>query len=78
MARAISRDRDAQAVAYQEIAALGPHPVNLMGEAFRAYDGLHRKHDQKVQELERRRREVKRDYGALPKARPIEGDVIDR
>lgn len=76
-ARAMSRDRDRQTDAYEEIAALGLDPVSLMGEAFRAYDGLHRKHDQKVQELERRRREVKRDYDALQKARPIEGEVID-
>lgn len=76
-ARAISHDRDLRANAFEEIAALGLAPLHLMGEAHRACDGPHRTHDQKVQELERRSREVKRDYDALQKARPIEGTVVD-
>jgi len=35
------------------------------------------KHEDKLQELERRRREVKRDFDGLQKARPIEVEAIE-
>ncbi|MDU8943251.1 hypothetical protein [Ovoidimarina sediminis] len=75
--RAVSRDRSIQEAAYAEITELGLEPIELLGEAYRKYNGSHRTHDEKIQELERRRREVKRDYDALQKARPIEGEVIE-
>jgi hypothetical protein len=75
--RALSRDPEVQAAAYAEIAKLGRDPVDLMGEAYRT-DGFDlRRHDGPIEELERRRREVKRDYDALQKARPLEAVVTD-
>ena len=52
-------------------------PIDLMSEAYVSYLSPSGKHDDKVQELERRRRDVRRDYDALQRARPIEGEVID-
>lgn len=46
---------------------------DLMGDAYAATSGTAPTHDAKVQELERRRREVKRDFDAIQKARPIRG-----
>jgi hypothetical protein len=36
------------------------------------------RHDDKYQELERRRRDVKRDFDALQKARPIDAKIVER
>lgn len=53
-----------------------------MSEAYRTQNGSVTHHNIKIQELERRRREVKRDYDLLQKNRPagailIEGSVED-
>lgn len=76
-ARAISHDPDLQRAAYAEITELGYDPVELMSEAYRSGNLPAIRHDEKIQELERRRREVRRDYDALQKARPIEGAIIE-
>ncbi len=75
--RAISEVRETQQVAYAEIASLGMDPVELMGEAYRDMQESVVWHDEKAQELERRRREVKRDYDTLIGARPITVDVVE-
>lgn len=76
-ARAMSRDPEAQARAYEEVSALGMDPVEIMGDAYRNHDWSVIHHDQKLRELERRRREVKRDFDALQRARPVDATVIE-
>jgi len=75
-ARAISRDLSVQQDACVEISELGLLPVELMSEAYSASRLSNvTRHDEKVQELERRRREIKRDFDALQKMRPVEATV---
>jgi len=76
-ARAMSRDPEDISEANVEIEAMGLNVVELMGEAYRSYGEGVRHHDSKIQELERRRREVKRDFDALQKTRPIEAEAIE-
>lgn len=76
-ARAASPDRKVLAKARDEIVELGLEPVALMSEAYLVWNSGVEKHDEKIQHLERRRREVRRDYDALQKARPLEAEVID-
>lgn len=76
-ARAMSRDPEVQARAYEEVSALGMDPVDIMGEAYRSRDRSVTHHDNRLRELEGRRREVKRDFDALQRARPIETTVIE-
>lgn len=76
-ARAMSRDPGEQARAYEEVSALGMDPVELMGEAYRSHDRSVIHHDNRLRELEGRRREVKRDFDALQRARPVEATVIE-
>lgn len=75
--RAVSHDRDVQATAHDEIVAMGLSPVDMMSDAYGKPFADARRHDGKVQELERRRREVKRDYDALQKARPVDAEIDD-
>jgi hypothetical protein len=76
-ARAMSRDLEAQAIAYEEVSALGMDPVEIMGEAYRSYDRSVTHHDNRLHELEGRRREVKRDFDALQRVRPVEATVTE-
>ena len=76
-ARATSSSHDVRLKAYSEIAALGLKPVEVMSEAYAAINGPAARHDEKLQELERRGREVKRDLDALQKARPRQPQVIE-
>ena len=78
-AQAISRDPAELTAASKEIKAMGLDVVELMGGAYRTFTSSVQHHDQKGQELERRRREVKRDFDALQKARPVvaEAEVIE-
>lgn len=75
--RAVSRDPAEFTAACDEIEAMGLDVIDLMGEAYRSTGTGVRSHDNKLQELERRRREVKRDFDALQKARPVEAEVIE-
>jgi len=75
--RAISHDRDVQATAYAEIAELGQDSVEVMSAAYRDFPSPAKRHDAQIQDLERRRRDVKRDYDALQAARPLDGAVIE-
>jgi hypothetical protein len=68
---ALSRDPQEQADAYKALSELGVPLLDLMGEAYAEAHGQATRHDAKAQELERRRREVMRDYAALQRARPI-------
>ena len=56
---------------------MGLDVVELMGEAYRSHEDKVRRHEHKMPELERRRREVMRDYDALQNARPVEAKVIN-
>jgi len=76
-ARAMSADPEAQTRAYEEVSALGMDPVEIMGEAYRSRDQSVTHHDNRLRELEGRRREVKRDFDALQRARPVEATVIE-
>lgn len=75
--QAISPDPELQAKARDRILELGLDPVRLMSDAYRDGQLPASDHDRKIQELERRRREVKRDYDALQKTRPVEGEIIE-
>jgi len=76
-ARAASSNRDVRLKAFSEITALGLTPVEVMSEAYAAANGPAARHDEKLQELERRGREVKRDLDALQNARPRQPQVIE-
>lgn len=75
--KAVSRNSDTFQAACAEIEGMELDVVGLMGEAYRSYASSVRKHEDKLPDLERRRREVMRDYDALQRARPIEAEVID-
>lgn len=75
--RAVSTDPGRCSEAHEEIAAMGLQPIELMSQAYSQYSSPIHKHDEKLQELERRRREVKRDYDVLQKSRPVENVLPD-
>lgn len=56
---------------------MGFNAIALMGEAYRASGKLVILHDEKIQELERRRWDVKPDYDVLQRAQPRVPDTID-
>ncbi|MEP1201226.1 hypothetical protein [Tateyamaria sp.] len=74
---AVSDDPDVSAPAITEIEGMGLTAVELMGAANRSQNWHAAKHEKKIQELEGRRREVKRDLDALQKARPIDGEIVE-
>ena len=76
-ARAVSRNPEKQMDAQAEIAALGMDPVELMGEAYRSHERGVAAHHGAIVELERRRREVRRDFDALQRSRPVDIDDAD-
>lgn len=73
---AVSRDPDTFHAACAEIEGMGLDVVDLMSGAYLSHAGGVTKHETKLPDLERRRRDVMRDYDALQKARPIEAEVI--
>jgi hypothetical protein len=73
-ARATSKDPTQREDAHTEITELGSDPLDLMARGYRGNSNNAELHDQKVQNLERRRREVKRDLDDLQRARPLELD----
>ncbi len=77
-ARAVSFDLAERGLANEEIEAMGLEVIDLMGEAYRTSSAQVRHHEFKSLELERRRREVKRDFDDLQKNRPLEAEVIER
>lgn len=74
---AVSRDPETFRAACAEIEGIGLDLVDLMSEAYLSYEDGVTRHENKLPELERRRREVKRDFDALQRARPLEGEVIE-
>lgn len=83
--RATARDPQVRAAAEAELAQLGMDALDLLSAATRGAltdgngaDDAPEFHDAKIRELERRRREVKRDYDALTQARADEGVIIDQ
>ena len=76
-ARAMSRDAEEAASACEEVTALGMDPLEVMAAAYRFAETPVTHHDAKLRELEMRRREVKRDFDALQRARPVEATVIE-
>ena len=73
---AVSRDPDTFQAACAEIEGLGLDVLDLMSRAYRSFEASVTKHEDKLPELERRRREVMRDFDALQRARPIAGEAI--
>ena len=75
---AVSRDPDTFQAACAEIEGMGLDVLALMSGAYLGYKTAVTKHEGKLPELERRRREVMRDFEALQKARPVEAEAIAR
>jgi hypothetical protein len=75
--RVTSPDADVQTKAQDEMLELGIEPLQLMSDAYLKSGTPAGRHDNKVQQLEGRRRDVKRDYDALQKTRPVDGEIID-
>ena len=73
---AVSRDPDTFQASGAEIAGMGLNIVDLMSVAYVSNTDSVAKHETKLPDLERRRREVMRDYDALQRARPVEAQVI--
>ncbi len=76
-AQTISQGASERAAANAQIEAMGLNVIELMGEAYRTSGAQVRHHDTKGSELERRRREVRRDFDVLQKHRPIDAEVIE-
>ncbi|MBV7410699.1 hypothetical protein [Maritimibacter sp. DP1N21-5] len=74
--RATSRNATDQQAALDEIAKLGLEPTEVMSAAYRDSEAV-LEHDTKIQQLEKRRRDVKRDFDLLVKVRPVEGEWIE-
>jgi len=73
---AVSRDPDTFQAACAEIEGMGLDVVELMSEAYVSQKAGVTRHETKLPDLERRRRDVMRDYDALQKARPLDAEVI--
>lgn len=71
----LSIDAATQAAAHQALTEMGVDLLSLMGAAYADTFGEALRHDAKTQELERRRREVRRDYDTIQRARPIDQEV---
>lgn len=55
-----------------DLSAMGISSITLLSAAYGNANGVSARHNVKIQERERRRREVRRDYDALLSARPLE------
>jgi hypothetical protein len=75
--RATSPDAQIRHAAQAEITALGMDPVQVMSEAYQTSNMGVTHHDLAIRELEKRRREVKRDFDAVQKHHPPAAAVID-
>ena len=75
--RVVDADVDVQSQAEEELIELGLSALQVMGNAYRSDGRDVTHHDDKIQELERRRRLVKADLDALQKARPVDVEVIE-
>lgn len=79
--QAMSLDLATRADAAKELEAIGINLTEITNAAYFtgpiAYDGPVGDHEQAMINLEKRRREVLRDYDHLQKLRPIEAEVIE-
>ncbi len=75
--RVVDPDVKIRSKAEEELIELGLSAVEIMSEAYRTNHRGVDHHDEKIQELERRRRQVKADFDALQKARPVDVEVIE-
>ena len=75
--RLIDTEANIQTEAEAELGALGMDALQVMAEGYRFSGNNVTHHDDKIQELERRRRQVKADLDALQNSRPVEGKVIE-
>lgn len=83
--RLTSRDPARQTRAYEQLDKLGMSATELMSEAYRdaldpdtQHPDAAERHDMKIRELERRRRDVKRDFDQLQQSRPAESVLIEQ
>jgi hypothetical protein len=74
-ARAVSSDPHVQQEAHEELVEMGLSPVEFMSDAWRSFRNGAATHDATIERLERRRREVRRDYDLLQKSRPVDAEV---
>jgi hypothetical protein len=72
-----SEDMTVQAVAAAEAEQRGVDLLDIMSAAYLETNSASEKHDDKAQKLERRGRELKKDYDLLQRARPIEAEAYD-
>jgi hypothetical protein len=75
--RAVASDPQIRHAAQAEITALGMDPIQVMSEAYRTASMGVTHHHFEIKDLEKRRREVKRDYDALQKTRPFDASLLD-
>lgn len=74
--RAVDPDPAIREAAEAEIAALGLEPVELLAEIWGENSAVLAQRDKQLRELEKRRREIGRDYERLQAARPIEARPV--
>lgn len=75
--RSVDPDPQVQDAAHAEVGKLGIHLLSLMGEAYRDSSGDVLFHEDKLQEMERRRRGLRAEIEALKKLRPIDAEPAD-
>ena len=75
--RALSVDPAVRDPALEEVRALGLAPDELMAAGYGKASHAIRHHDEACQDLERRRRFLRRDYDLLQWGRPLEGEVSE-
>lgn len=75
-AAAVSDDLTDRTYAEADLAERGIDVLDVLSKAYGEFNIEAIYHDAKLKELERRRREVMRDYELLQKARPIEAEAI--
>lgn len=70
--QAVAQDEETRTAAEKQIAALGLKPIELLAQAFTSDSAALIQLEEKIKELERRAREVKRDFDALVKSCPLQ------
>ncbi|WP_137700738.1 hypothetical protein [Marimonas lutisalis] len=76
--RAVAHDQHVREKACEEIEELGLHPLELMAQAYHERAPAISFHENKMRELEKLRHTIRREYEALVRCRPFEGEVVER